>query len=193
MSEKHLGGNFGVTHTDTGALAWAKEAYGATSMLDVGCGVGGQVKEAVNNGYVRATGIDGDQASIATALQKNATPKTGYICHDFCKDPKMYPGQFDLIWCVEFLEHIYEGYLPCVFQVMESAQPKVIICTAAAPNQIGGVHHVNCRPKDYWTACFMAHLSFKYDQAATDAMKSRSTMKREFIRNTGMVFVRGSK
>jgi len=188
MSEAHLGGNFGVTHVDDGALIWAKDKYGAKSMLDIGCGVGDQTKLAVTAGYARATGIDGDKPSIDIALKKNAGPNVGYICHDFCNDPAVFPGQFDLIWCVEFLEHVYEKYLPNVFQVIVDVAPTVMICTAASVGQPGGVHHVNCRERKYWVEQ-MAIRGLRYDQEATEDMKKHSTMQREFMRNTGMVFI----
>ena len=39
-----------VTHTDVGALEFL-ESRGALTLLDVGCGPGGQVQEAMNRGW----------------------------------------------------------------------------------------------------------------------------------------------
>jgi len=188
MTEAHLGGHFGVTHTDPGSLLWAKKQYGVDSMLDIGCSVGGQVITAVKEGgYARAVGVDGDREILQQAMKKNCNGQTGYICHDFCNDVEIYPGQFDLVWCVEVLEHIYDRYLQNVLNLIETTDCKLVICTAAAPDQPGGYHHVNCRPQSYWIDKF-ASIYMKLDEEATENMKKASTMKRDFLRNTGMVF-----
>jgi len=188
MTEKHLGGHFNTTHIDAGALNWAHNVLDCRSMIDIGCGPGGQVAEAIKCGFERVVGVDGDKAAIDYAIKHHATPKTGYICHDFSKDLALYPGLFDLMWCVEFLEHVYEAWLPNVFQVVKAADPVVIIATAASEQQAGGVHHVNCRRMSYWTGMFVK-CGYEYSGYLTKQMREHSTMKREFLVQTGMVFV----
>ena len=46
--DKHLGGHAGITHTDQGVLKFFQENHNIKSILDVGCGPGGQVFEAKN-------------------------------------------------------------------------------------------------------------------------------------------------
>ena len=42
----HLGGHKGRTHIDVGLLKFARDKLKVKSMLDLGCGPGGQVYEA---------------------------------------------------------------------------------------------------------------------------------------------------
>jgi ribosomal protein L11 methylase PrmA len=56
---KHLGGHKGRTHIDKGILQFAKEVLDCKSVVDIGCGPGGQVYEALNLG-MNAMGVDGD-------------------------------------------------------------------------------------------------------------------------------------
>jgi hypothetical protein len=61
------------------------------------------------------------------------------------------------------------------------------VCSTAAPPGKFGHHHVNCRTKEYWVETFAKH-GLHYCPNLTDLMKSHSTMYREFLKNTGMVF-----
>ena len=47
---KHLGGHGNVTHIDTGLIEFARDELGCKSILDIGCGPGGIVYEAIRLG-----------------------------------------------------------------------------------------------------------------------------------------------
>ena len=70
MSKPYAGGHMSVTHTDVGALEFL-ESRGALTLLDVGCGPGGQVQEAMNRGW-KAFGIDVD----VDLLDSRTAPRT---------------------------------------------------------------------------------------------------------------------
>jgi len=130
--EEHLGGHNGKTHLDRGTLEWAKATFSIQSMIDVGCGPGGMV-ELANNIGIKATGIDGDYT-----LDRYDNSK--FIIHDFTKGPVPITENYDLAWSAEFVEHVYEEYIPNYVQAMQQA--KYLIMTYA-PIGHGGYHHVN--------------------------------------------------
>ncbi len=175
--EPHLGGHFGKTILDKGALLFLKKQFSVKTMIDVGCGPGGQVELARQYG-IDAIGIDGDYT-----LKLN---KPYFFLHDFTKGNFPCEHSFDLAWCVEFLEHVEEKYQAFFMDTLQKA--KVVACTSAPPGWIGH-HHVNCREQDYWIKVF-AKYGFAFDAANTERLKERSSMRREFMQDTGMIFVR---
>ena len=173
----HLGGHFGFTNVDKGALVFLKETLGVQSMLDVGCGPGKQVRLARRLG-IEAFGVDGDHTL------KFSEPC--FLLHDFTKGKFSCAKTFDLVWSVEFLEHVEEQYQPFYMSAFRLA--KRVVCTAALPGQLG-FHHVNCRGQVYWIGVFERY-GFAFDKTNTQLLKEHSTMGRDFMRETGMLFVR---
>jgi len=172
----HLGGHLNRTNIDTGVADWLVAHIPFSMVLDIGCGPGGMLH------YFRtckksAVGVDGDFSINHT--------ETVFI-HDFTQGPFHY--QADLIWCVEFLEHVEEQYLPNVFAAFETANWAVI---TAAPPGWAGHHHVNCRTQEYWKGVLAAH-GWRYDEATTVAIKGVSTMAKGFMKMNGMFFERYS-
>ena len=72
-------------------------------MLDVGCGPGGMV-ELANNLGVHAHGLDGDYT-----LKRYDDTK--FTIHDFTNGSAPILIIY-LAWSVEFVEHVYEKYIP---------------------------------------------------------------------------------
>jgi SAM-dependent methyltransferase len=171
----HLGGHLNITHLDEGALDYFIKNFGVKSFLDIGCGPGGMLKLAKEKG-LSVLGIDGDPA----------VEQSGTLLHDFTVGEVPINGDFDLAWSTEFLEHVDEKYQANYMAAFRHA--KYVFVTAAPPGK-NGHHHVNCRDREYWIAAF-ARYGFRFDTEATEVVKAASTMKREFVRNTGMFFVR---
>lgn len=178
MTAEHLGGHQGVTHIDEGTLRWLIERYKITSMLDVGAGPGGMTQVARSMGLT-ATSLDGDPSVEPDIL------------HDYAEGPYV-ADPVDLIWCVEFLEHVDEEYLPNYMETFKSA--KFVFCTASTdPN---GYHHVNCQPLPYWWEKF-EEIGFEYLEAESEAIRSSITTmnldrpyKKQFVKHTGQLYVR---
>ena len=139
MLEEHLGGHNGKTHLDEGSLNWFKE-LGFKTFLDVGCGPGGMVQLAEQLGF-DSYGIDGDY----TLDRYN---KDKFLIHDFTKGPAPLNKKFDVCWCAEFVEHVYEEYIPNYVQAMQNC--KNLVMTHAVVGQTG-YHHVNCQDPPYWS------------------------------------------
>lgn len=171
----HLGGHKGRTHTDLGLLDYFKSTYNCNSIIDVGCGPGGQVDLALEQGW-EAVGVDGD-----------FTVKRNFSCQiiDFSVAKYVPTKQYDLAWCVEFLEHVYEKYIPNYMPAVASA--KYVVVTHALPGEPGH-HHVNCQEQDYWIDVFKTY-GLEWNEDLTNTIRERSTMERDFIRRRGLAFV----
>ena len=180
MLEKHLGGHQGKTHIDAGTLDWAIKNLKVKSLLDIGCGPGGMV-ELANNLGLDAVGIDGDYT-----LDRYDSSK--FIIHDFTKGPAPISKRFDLGWSVEFVEHVYEEFIPNYMQAMQ--QCKYLIMTYA-PIGHGGYHHVNENTERYWIDTIQKY-GFIHDTVLTNKMRQASTMgtkkKHKFLQRTGLLF-----
>jgi len=172
-----------VTHTDQGALCWL-QSMGVTTFLDVGCSIGGQVELAVKMG-LDAYGIDGDYSLLNRGLIK--IPERIYFT-DFTKTAALLPLKFDAVWCVEVAEHIQEDSTPNLLKTLSQnlKTEGYLIFTA---NEGPGIHHVNLKPPAWWKEA-LAKYDLVEDQLLTEELKKTSTMKREFIKTTGAVFVR---
>lgn len=175
----HLGGHGNVTHLDTGLLEFARDQLNCKTMLDIGCGPGGMVHEAIRVGF-DARGVDGD---FITGREK---PEL-FTIHDFSKGKlESLEGDFDLVWCCEFIEHVEKQYEDNWMALMRKG--KIIFVTYSEPGKPGH-HHVNCEPLDYWLDLYARH-GFNYREDLTKKSKELSTMKREFWRQNGLVFER---
>ena len=170
---KHLGGHRNITHLDCGTLTFLKETFSIKTMLDVGCGTGGMVDLANNIGIV-SVGIDGD------INQK----KESIIIHDFTTSKLILEKTFDLGWSVEFVEHVDARFIDNFMNIFEKCK---YVCMTHAPEGKGGYHHVNCQNSKYWVETFGKH-QFVLNEDITTQIRKVSTMKREFMRNTGLFF-----
>lgn len=178
---KHLGGHLGRTHVDIGALTYLKNTFDIKRMIDVGCGPGGMVRAAVGLG-ITAVGIDGD---FTLPQFQPDTLETNFILHDFSVGPCFkYLTVLDLVWSVEFLEHIEEHFLYNVMPLFQLG--KVIVITAAPPGWAGH-HHVNCQDQSYWIEKFKDY-GLAYSRGTTAAVCDMSTMAKPFLKQNGMVF-----
>lgn len=172
---RHLGGHCNVTHVDAGALELLKNQLGIRSVLDVGCGPGGMSGVCQSIG-LSWTGVDGDPACA----------KESVITHDFTTGP-LITHQRDLVWSVEFVEHVDETHLQNVMSAFKLA--KTAVCMTHALPGKKGFHHVNCESADYWIDKMQA-CGYRIDYSLTKQVRGASTMRREFMRNTGMVFTK---
>ena len=170
----HLGGSFGRCHVDQGALQYVRETLDLKSFIDIGCGTGGMVEVAHDAG-MNAFGIDGD------ATIDRRAPVT---IHDFTTGPAEFHDLIDLAWSVEFVEHVREKYIDNYMTAFQQCQYALI---TYAPPGTPGHHHVTCMPEDYWVLKFQEY-GFKYLKEETLAIRERSTMGRDFMRDNGLFF-----
>ena len=133
---KHLGGHMNKTHLDQGSLAFMKKNLNVKSMLDIGCGPAGMVKLANEMG-ITAHGIDGD-----FKVERPGIEDSWLTLHDYTTGPSSLDLQVDLIWSVEFVEHVYEEYQD---NYMKDFQRGNFVIMTFAPPSTPGHHHVNCQ------------------------------------------------
>ena len=174
--EEHLGGGEVRCWEDEGTLDWAIQTFNVKSMIDIGCGQACQVKLAREKG-LEAIGIDADPRVLTPDL---------HIKHDFAKEKFSIDQKFDLAWSCEFLEHVYEEYIPNYMPAFQSA--KIVICTHAPPGR-PGTHHVNCQTPDYWKDVFYQY-GFRWDEQGTQMIRQRTTMGKAFMRKYGLLFIK---
>lgn len=197
----HLGGHFGITNEDAATLDYLIERYQIRSMLDVGCGPGGMLDRAKQYG-IDARGIDGDPAlncrdDIAihdythgpVVAEKNDSSRwffSGrYNSEDYLDIITQKPT-IDLIWCVEFVEHVEEKYAHNFLVTFRCG--RVLFMTHALPGQ-GGHHHVNEQPAAYWID-ILQDDGWQLDQEVTDWV--RKNAGNQYTKATGMVWLRGT-
>jgi protein-L-isoaspartate O-methyltransferase len=175
-------GNVGDPQTYHPSLWAAMLAdYEPVTVLDVGCGFGYSVKWFEDHGC-KVLGLEGSE-KIA---EKAATKAVKH--HDFRNGCPDLPGDFDLCWCSEFLEHVDREFEPNIFAAF--CRCRVVVVGAALPG-FGGHHHVNEQPSEYWIARFKEH-GFRYDEEATERYRKLSTEDHPecYFRLNGLVFVR---
>lgn len=173
MVAKHLGGHGNITHIDTAVLQYFLN-QGADSFLDIGCGPGGMVKEAKQLGFNLVIGVDGDPSVCPIIL------------HDYSTGPLQLDTNVDIVWSCEFVEHVEEKYLPNFMETFKSGK---LVCMTFAPPGKKGHHHVNLQVEKYWIDTFEKY-GFKYLPKETMDIRAISSMKREFVRDFGLVFRR---
>lgn len=169
-----------MTHVDVGALKWLKR-NGVRTFLDVGCSVGGQVKEALELG-LNAFGLDGD---FSLLHEGHLLVPDRIVFSDLTKTKTVFPVKFDAVWCVEVAEHVEEKYLGNLLGTLSDNLERggKLVFTA---NDGPGINHVNLKPMEWWIETLKV-FGLDHNQFLTDEMRSESTMVREFIRNTGIV------
>lgn len=176
----HLGGHQHMTWIDEPVLDYLIARYGVTSMLDVGCGPGGMI-QAARGRHLWARGIDGDW-SVA---------REGIAIHDYTEGPFAWPFDWpeslDLIWCVEFVEHVEAAYQDNYLATFDAG--RVLFLTAAYPGQ-GGHHHVNEQPERYWIELLTSRGWVEDVEATLWVRKYGAT---PFAQMTGMVFTKTAR
>ena len=171
---EHLGGHFGNVNRDPVTLAYLVARYNIESMLDVGCGPGGMLDDAVQLG-VRAAGVDGDP--YVCEADRRIT------CHDYTRGPLPWSA-VDLIWSMEFVEHVSLEFVGNFLITFDAG--RVLYLTAAPPG-FPGHHHVNCQPEGYWIL-LLAGRGWQLDTEATQWVRANGS--HVFSQRQGLVFAR---
>jgi len=168
----HLGGHENMTIMDEETLDYLVKRYNIKSMLDVGCGPGGMIDYAKSIG-LEAAGVDGDPTLAREDI----------AIHDFVMGPYL-TKNYDLIWSVEFVEHVDEEYIDNFLATFLLGN--VLFVTHAQPMQ-GGHHHVNLKDDDYWKEKLSPPWVF--DAEATTWIRERSKVD-PYIKKSALVFTK---
>lgn len=118
----------------------------ATSLLDVGCGVGTWLEAASQLGIDDLKGLEGGELDGKTVYRSGSIE-----CVDLRK-PFRLGRKFDLLLCLEVAEHLEEIYADDLISSLVAHSDKILF-SAAVPGQ-PGQHHVNCQWPSYWQKKF---------------------------------------
>jgi SAM-dependent methyltransferase len=119
-----------------------------SSVLDAGCALGILV------GSLRERGVDAEGVDISQYAIDNADPRTeGRVRVGNLAEP--FGRRYDLITCIEVLEHIEAGQVEQVVANLCAAADVLLISTT--PDDFNEATHINVRPAGYWTSLFADH------------------------------------
>lgn len=161
--KKHLGG---FTELDMHGIApgvWkhAVQNWTVQSVLDVGCGKGTSTSWFVTHG-LRTECVEGSHDAIEQSMVPDKSILTE---HDFSRGPWWPEDTFDMVWSVEFLEHVN---LHNHFNYITTFRKAAIIMVTSS--KWGGWHHVEVHEDDWWIRKYESY-GFQYDEILTQEIR----------------------
>ena len=142
------------------------------TVVDWGCGA------ALHAGALKQRGVDVIAVDGVRAPADLASPDVDIVQADLrtAQPNSLTWDSYDLSLCIDVLEHIDEAdSVTALNNVLRGAQLAILSC--APPGQ-GGHHHVNERPRRYWTTR-LAQLGWTYDRRETGDMERTFLTQRE--------------
>jgi SAM-dependent methyltransferase len=131
------------------------------SVVDVGCGVGGWLKEFEAQGVTDYLGLDGEYVPS----EKLKIPLAKFRPSDLVTLSDV-GRRFDLACSLEVAEHLPESCSKQFVEMLTKAAP-VVVFSAAIPGQ-GGVNHINEQWPSFW-----ADLFRNFNYVALDCLRPR--------------------
>jgi cyclopropane fatty-acyl-phospholipid synthase-like methyltransferase len=171
LNEGHLGGYlYNGDPATTFPSMWKTlvKDLNIKSVLEIGCGRGFALKEFQKlNCHI--LGLDGSPSAIRDNLVPDRVKEI-----DFTRTKVQPQREYDLVYSVEFVEHVEECYKENFLTCFDAG--KYILMTFADVGQ-GGHHHVNCQPASYWIET-IEKRGFKFDQKYTNTLKEQAKLDR---------------
>jgi SAM-dependent methyltransferase len=125
-----------------------KQDVEPTSVLDAGCAMGFLV-ECLRNRGIEAFGVDISEY----AIQRVREDMQPYCWIGSLLDPL--PRTYDLIVCIEVLEHLTPRECDQVVGNFSRASDDILF--SSTPEDYREATHINVRPPDYWAGLFARH------------------------------------
>ena len=119
----------------------------ASSIVDVGCGVGTWLGGATECGVEDVLGVDGDY--VKRDLLE--IPQDRFVARDLLQ-PLRLDRQFELVMSLEVAEHLPPEQAAAFVESLTRLGP-VVLFSAAIPHQ-NGTFHLNEQFQDYWADLF---------------------------------------
>ena len=105
-----------------------------------------------------------------------------FILNDYEKGSAITDNKFDLAWSCEFVEHVYEEFMPNFISDFQKC--KYVAMTFAYPGQ-GGHHHVNENTQEYWLNV-MQENGFTFLEEETNILRSLATVEGPYTSHFGL-------
>jgi glycosyltransferase involved in cell wall biosynthesis len=122
------------------------------TVLDAGCGTG-MLVAALRERGVDARGIDISEYALAQIPQKlQRFFSVASVTHDL-------DGTYDLIVCIEVLEHVPAELAPVAVENLCRHTNNVLF--SSTPDDFRDPTHINAQPMDYWAGLFAHHGFFR--------------------------------
>lgn len=150
------------------------QEFAPKNVLDIGCGLGNTVKEFRRCG-IEAFGLEGSELAI------RKSEVADFIQRVNLNNPFDLNRKFDLVWCVEVLEHIHPKYVQNIVGTI-CRHGDALLISAAPPGQHGELHF-NEQPQEYWVEKFQ-NEGFRLDEKTTSTFQK---LDEEFSQNV-MIF-----
>jgi SAM-dependent methyltransferase len=152
---------------------WAR--FGPSSVLDLGCGLGGYLALFTALGTREVIGVDGFPPTPAYL------GGTNYIEHDLRK-PLDLGRRFDLVVCTEVIEHMADQFERSLLDSIDRHAMGTILFSAARPDQ-PGEGHVNCKPIEHWLESWRLRGWFPdaFDTLAVRSLSSYHWFRRNLV------------
>jgi SAM-dependent methyltransferase len=161
-----------------------REMVHPTSIVDVGCGLGGWLAVFRDHGVEDVLGIDGDYVD-RTALK---IPLERFLARDL--EHPLHVGQnFDLALSLEVGEHMPQRLAPTLVDSLVRLAP-VVVFSSAIPHQ-SGTGHINEQWPEFWVSLFAER-----GYSAVDCLRKRlwnDRRVRYFYAQNAVVYVEEDK
>ena len=135
---------------------YASMKLGISSMIDIGCGIGSFLSGAKAHGLLNLCGVEIGYEAAKPHLVSDVAEFIKFgnaaVVSDF--------GRYDASVSIEVAEHLPKEQADAFCKNLAQSASRMIVMTAAGPGQ-EGVHHFNCRPRQYWIEKIES-LGFKY-------------------------------
>lgn len=116
-----------------------------TTVFDAGCAMGFLV-EALRERGVDASGMDVSEYAVSHAHPKIADHvRVGSLLDGI-------PGHYDLVTCIEVIEHLPAAHAPSAVRVLTAASDQILLSTT--PDDFAEPTHENVQPPEYWAELF---------------------------------------
>lgn len=145
-------------------VRYIKKMLNPRTCLDLGCGTGVYVEEFNNQG-VKTIGIEGNLA--VKPILKTLAERV--IFHDL-RAPLNLKDRYELVMCIEVIEHIDEIYLEVLLHNLTNFTDKWLLITTGADSHGTNREHLNEQPFEYWLDKITAR-GFTYKEAETMALR----------------------
>jgi SAM-dependent methyltransferase len=127
---------------DVAPFLFLADRHQFKSVLEAGCGLGTNLEIFKRKGADDVIGLDRFPSDYSLLSGHE------YLQHDLSK-PFDLGRKFDLVICTEVAEHLNSGCETKLIQSLARHANKLILFSAAEPNQ-PGLGHINCRPLANW-------------------------------------------